>query len=351
MQAINRAFLLSLPFLIVSASCGSDGSKGGEAPSENDEETVMLGTVSEGLSSSAEDEKLLLPNMPYNSTILVDADGDINGCYFNSLYDKKLGLKEMLDFRYQRVGCSEDTCKQEFVTLSAVQYPVDSIRQNWMKNILGRYYYDVTRVLDIQVNGIKTSDNGEGEIVTENVGCKPYEGDLSDNGKTMFDYYQARVWVIGSKREADEHGPAGRFVNAIYHCWQSKEVSSWFVAYSTIEPQRSVHYLTSFDRRDGHLLTLTDILIEDYMAEFNDLLEEAARTRYYQLKNKKSNRIALVDDNDYSMGIQVTNVAFTQDGLAVSTGALPFDQWPSATHILIIPYEKINSLLLGRFRK
>ena len=42
---------------------------------------------------------------------------------------------------------------------------------------------------------------------------------------------------------------------------------------------------------------------------------------------------------------------FVEDGLAVSTGALPFDQVAQNTHILIIPYEKVNHLLVERFRR
>ena len=57
------------------------------------------------------------------------------------------------------------------------------------------------------------------------------------------------------------------------------------------------------------------------------------------------------NEGDYSALLDIKHVGFVEDGLAVSTGALPFDQVAQNTHILIIPYEKVNHLLVERFRR
>lgn len=291
------------------------------------------------------DDGLLIHSENCHEAILMDASDDI--CHAARSI---LAKNQNITYHYQRVGCKQDTCRQEIVCYSAVQYPKDSVLQQWMADVLANYYYDVTRQADIQVNGMKTEDNGDGEMVLKNTGCRPYQGILGDEGKSLFDYYQARVWVIGRDRE--EHGPVDRYGCTIYRCWQSSSLVSYFVGYSTDDPQLNTHYVCTFDRKTGHLLDLTDMVRADYMAELNELIAEAARTRHYRLLRSNNDELAIEAEGcDYASGIDIKSAAFTKDGLAISTGALAFDQWATATHILIIPYEKANELIEPRFRR
>lgn len=352
-KQLNRilALLLSMPLLILMA-CSDNQPKQEDSVTEDDGELVLEGTLENESAAEIDESGLCISSEPFNTTLLTDAYGDINAAFYSSLYNRKLSLQDVLSMHYHRVGCSSDTCRQEFNTLAAVQYPKDSIMQHWMAGVLGKFYFDATRGLDILVNGSQTEDSGEGETLLSNMGCRQYEGVLNDQGKSMFDYYQARVWVIGNKREAAVHGPSGRYSCIIYQCWQSHEISSWFVAYSTSETQWPSHYVCSFDRRDGRQLQLSDIVRDDCIAELNDLVIDAARSRHYLLINSKSSEVAVdAEECDYSSAIQINSVGFTADGLAVSTSALPFDQWPKASHILIIPYKLVNPLLQGRYRR
>ena len=333
-------------------ACGGEKQSDTNANSQAEgNETVHPGSASAALDHKV-DQGVLPTNQSYNTTILTDADGDINDSYYTSLYNARLGLKGFLDLHYHRVGCSSDTCHQEFITLAAVEYPQDTLLQHWMADILAHFYYDATRSLDGKVNGVVSANDSESETSGRSRGCAPYQGDLSDAGKAMFDYYQSRLWWVGKNREADEHGPSGRYLCTIYQCWQTQELSSWFVAYSTDDPITPTHAVVTFDRQDGHQLTLTEVINEDCRAEFQELLVEAAHGRYVHLRNSRSGRIAVEDNIDDNMAdIQPNQIGFTEDGLAVSTGALLFDQWPSATHILILPYDKVNPLMQEKFTK
>ena len=345
MQDISKRFILALPLLLV-LGCTPNAGNGDASDAQSSAETASLvvpDAVTDNLPSEA---ALAIGSEEYYTGILFDADGEV--CH-SARY--LLSKNESLVYHYQRVGCNSDTCKQEFVTYSAVQYPQDSILQTWMAGVLADYYYDVTRQLDILVNGQRTEDNGDGELELKNVGCRPYQGILCDAGKSLFDYYQARVWIIGRDRD-NVHGPAGRYGCAIYRCWQSSHVASYFVGFSTNDPQWPTHYVCSFDRQDGHRLDLTDVVLPEYIAEFNDLVVEAIRQRHYQLLHAKNCELAIEPEGcDYSSMLDVKAVAFVENGLAVSTGALAFDQWATATHVLIIPYEKINNILVARYRR
>lgn len=340
MLKIGRSATLSF-ILILLSSCQSsqEGSQEDNGASGTDVSVPEHSVV-----PMDKDQDLLIKSQPFYPAILLDADGDI--CNSARII---LHKNEQISFVYQRVGCNSDTCKQEIVTYSAIQYPSDAILQQWMADVLGAYYYDVTRELDILVNGEKIAVNADGEQEYQNKGCRPYEGILDDGGKSMFDYYQARVWLIGRDRE-DVHGPAGRYGSAIYRCWQSSKVVTYFVGYSTEEPQRPVHYVTSFDRKTGSQLSLVDVIKEDCMAEFNDLLLQAEAVRHQQLLKSNKNELAIEPSlGDYSLPSQINSVGFVGEGLAVSTGSLSFDQWATATHILIIPYEQVNDLLVEQY--
>lgn len=346
MKVMQSSFAKVNLFLSLIALTGCSNSQNHqENETSNEESGAAQIVVSETSVSGSDDAGLLIGNEPYSPQFVLDAEGNMNHVG-RSLFAKN----ELLKFHYQRVGCSSDTCKQEFVTYAAVQYPQDSLMQHWMADILSSYYYDVTCQLDIKLNGEKVEINNEGDSEYKNVGCRPYDGVLSDEGKSLFDYYQARVWVIGKERE-DEHGPEGRYGCAIYRCWQSKDVASYFVGYSTEEACLHMHCVLSFDRKTGRQLELTDLVKDEFISEFNELLTEAARTRHYQLL-KKSSDLSLEDgDCDYSALIQPTAVGLTQEGLAVSTGSLPFDQLSWATHILVLPYERVKHLLQERYRR
>lgn len=346
MQRINKYLSIVFPCLVLTG-CLS-GQADGNSQDTNSQNEAMQGpnqTVHVPEQPSEDDGKMIRREDCY-SLVLEDADGDVCNSARYILYKN-----EGLVYHYQRVGCTSDTCRQEFVTFSAVQYPQDSVLQVWMSEVLADYYYDVTRQLDIIVNGTKTEDNGDGEMVLQNVGCRPYQGILGDGGKSMFDYYQARVWVIGKGRDL-VHGPSGRYGCAIYRCWQSDDVASYFVGYSTDEPQWPVHYVCSFDRNDGHRLDVTDIIRAEYIAELQDLVADAARSRHYRLLHSKNCELAIESEPcDYSSVIDIKAVALGEAGLIVSTGALAFDQWASATHIMTIPYAKVNNLLEERYRR
>ena len=348
MQRIGTSSLLLLA-LFTWAGCSSQGNNSSETSSDASETTPEAASVVVSAPVD-QDEGLAIRSQDYVPRILLDAGGDIASTL---VIRTLLGNKEpIIETHFQRVGCSSDTCRQESVTFAAVEYPLDSLLQQWMADVLSHYYYDVTRELDIRVNGEKTQENGDGEMETLNRGCSPYQGIIGDGGREMFDYYQRRLWLIGRDRPADQHGPSGRYGCAIYRCWQSPKVASYFVAYSTEEPQRPVHYAVSFDRRTGRQLELTDVIRDDQLAELNDLLVDAARGRHYQLRRRNPDDLAIeAGDCDYSSDIQPTSVAFLEEGVAFSTGALPFDQWANATHILVIPYEKVRHLLVDQYSR
>lgn len=327
--------------LFVGCTAGSGGSNQAEDSSTDAASQVGVPSV-----QPDREADLMIGREPCCSVLLLDADGD-----FNHSARTMLSKNDVITYHYQRVACSSDTCRQEFVTYSAVEYPRDSVLQIWMADVLSHFYYDATRQIDVEVNGDQLEYNEDGEVVSLNTGCRPYEGILGDGGKTMFDYYQARMWVIGKGREADQHGPVGRYGCAIYRCWQSSDYVSYFVGYSTDEPQWPVHYVTTFNRSNAHPLDLTDIVNADNMAEFYDMVADAAHERHYRLLHSRNCELAIEPSvSDYASSIDIKAVGFVDEGLAVSTGALAFDQWAAATHVLIIPYEKVNALLLPQYR-
>lgn len=343
-MSTNHIFLLLTLVLTVTSCIGEGGTARNNssdliAADENAEVVVIE-------NNDNDEAGLAIRSESYIPTLLLDVGGNLNRSMRRLLRQNNL-----LQKHYQRVGCTMDTCKKEWVTYTAIQYPGDTVLQRWASNVVGHFYYDASRNLDIVVNGLKTEENGEGEMEVRNLGCEPYRGTLNDGGQAMFDYYKEYIWSIGKNRE-EEHGPEGRYGCIIYRCWQSKKVVSYFVAYSTDPKLGSTHYVTSFDRRSGKELSLTDILKEDYVAEFNDLVVEAARQRHFDLLRHNNEDLA-IDKNvgDYSSVSTIDHVGFVEEGLAVSTEALPFDQWAYATHILIIPYEKLDNLLVGTYKK
>lgn len=339
-STLRKALLLAS--ILTMVSCSSTETKQEERLSAEDELGVAEAVAPGELIVPDNDVagQMVIGSEPYSTSIVTDAEGNINRAV-----RVLVAKNNLLKTYYQRVGCSSDTCKQEFVTYTAIQYPKDEIMQTWAADIIGQYYQAATRQLDIKVNGEHFAENQDGEPELVNHGCHPYEGPLNDEGKAMFDFYQARVWVIGRDR-IDEHGPEGRYGCVIYRCWQSPQVASYFVAYSTEEPHMTVHSIISFDRRDGHQLEVNEVLREEYMNEFNELLVDAARSRHYSLlHNTRAEFSVEPGEVDYSGLIQPNAIGLTEEGLAVSTGALPFDQLAFSTHIFIIPYEKVNHLL------
>lgn len=343
MQISFRKALLLLSSLLC---VGCSSTQNGDGPSDDetsDAAPLRSVTVDDAASGN---RQLLIGSEDCYPVTLLDSEGNVN-----KEGRQKLSKNEALTFHYQRVGCNSDTCKREFVTYAAVQYPKDSILQSWMADILAQYYKDVTRLLDIKVNGGRIETNADGDVEYKNQGCRAYEGPLGGDGKEMWDYYQGRVWIIGRDRP-DEHGPEGRYGCFIYRCWQSPHLASYFAAYSTDETQTPLHCVVTFDRVSGQQLELDDVIREESLPEFNDLLADAASTRHFQLRNQKRDDLSIeLGECDYSSPIQPNAIGFTQEGLAVSTGALPFDQLAWATHVLIIPYEKINDLLKDPYRR
>ena len=335
------ALLLLLP--IVSA-CRDVTS--GDTSADDDDTFSPADSLAIVVPSESGDQHLLIGSDSYSPVILLDGSGNMS----HSLRPLLRGNK-LLTTHYQRVGCEEDTCRQEWVTFTAIQYPREAVLQAWVGRVIGRFYSEATRSLDIMVNGERSEMNDEGEMVLLNTGCPPYEGSLDDEGKAMFDYYRARVWALGKER-GSEHGPSGRYGCVLYRCWQSPEVVTCFVAYSTDVQQPPEHYTVSFDRRTGKELSFADIIKDDNVAELNDLVADASRQRHFELLHKKDSDLAVEKhEADYSSLIGINHVAFVDEGLAVCTGALPFDQWSHASHILVIPYEKVNYLLVERFRR
>lgn len=340
--SFRKALLLFSSLLCV----GCSSSNAGDAPNTDSEEPATTPIVVEEDSLAIGNEQLLIGSEACFPVTLLDSEGNVN-----KEGRQKLSKNEALTFHYQRVGCNSDTCKLEFVTYAAVQYPQDSVMQSWMAGILAQYYKDVTRMLDIKVNGGRIETNDDGDMEYKNQGCRPFEGSLANGGKEMWDYYQGRVWIIGRDRP-DEHGPEGRYGCFIYRCWQSPHLVSYFAAYSTDETRTPLHCVVTFDRVTGHQLDLDDIIREESLPEFNDLLADAAHSRHYQLRKSNNSDLSIErGDCDYSSPIQPNAVGFTQEGLSVSTSALPFDQLAWATHVLIIPYEKVNELLKEPYRR
>ncbi len=345
MFAPHNLIHLVLPlFLLASCTMSQD-----QNPAENTQTTAETTDDAASLVVNVPetmDENHVIRSESYFPEYIKDAVGNMSHATRSLLHKNKL-----VKYHYQRIGCNDEACKREWITFTAIQYPKDSVLQRWVADVLGRFYFDATRDLDIKVNGQDSEVNDDGEMVLKNTGCRPYSGILNDEGKAMFDYYQSYVWGI-SKNRVEEHGPSGRYGCAIYRCWQSNEIASYFVAYSTDVQHRSEHCVASFDRRTGKELSLTDILKDDYVAEFNDLVVDAARQRHFSLLHSKNNELAIDKvAGDYSSPVAIGHVGFVEEGIAVSTGALPFDQWAYSSHILIIPYEKVDNLLLDRFRK
>lgn len=345
MFALHHPLFLAIPMFILTCCSACQDNRSGDG----DQDAINLSDSSTStvvVPPKTNDEHLVISSDSYSPVILKDAEGNMSHATRSVLRKNSL-----VKTYYQRVGCNNDTCKQEWVTFTAIQYPKDTILQRWAAGVVGQFYYDASRVLDIKVNGQKSETNSDGEMVLLNTGCSPYSGELNDGGKAMFDYYQARLWVIG-KHRTEEHGPSGRYGCTIYCCWLSQEVASYFVAYSTEVQKPSEHYVVSFDRRTGKEMSFADIIKDDNVAELNDLVVDAARQRHYELLRSKNSELTIdKNEGDYSAMLDLNHVGFVENGLAVSTGALPFDQLAQATHILIIPYEKVNHLLVERFRR
>ena len=345
MFALHHPFFLAIPMFILAccSACRDNGSGDGDQDGMDMSDTSGSAVV---VPPKTNDEHLVISSESYSPIILKDAEGNMSHALRSVLRKNSL-----VKTYYQRVGCNNDSCKQEWVTFTAIQYPKDTILQRWAADVIGHFYFDASRDLDIKVNGQESETNPDGEMVLLNTGCPPYIGVLNDGGKAMFDYYQGRLWVIGKNR-TEEHGPFGRYGCTIYCCWLSQEVASYFVAYSTEVQQPSEHYVISFDRRTGKEMNFADIIKDDNVAELNDLVVDAARQRHYELLHSKNNELAIdKSEGDYSALLDIKHVGFVEGGLAVSTGALPFDQVAQNTHILIIPYEKVNHLLVERFRR
>ena len=345
MFALHHPFFLAIPMFILTCCSACQNNRSGDGD-QDDIDLSDSSTSTVVVPPKTDDEHLVISSDSYLPVILKDAEGNMSHATRSVLRKNSL-----VKTYYQRVGCNNDTCKQEWVTFTAIQYPKDTILQRWAAGVVGQFYYDASRVLDIKVNGQKSETNSDGEMVLLNTGCSPYSGELNDGGKAMFDYYQARLWVIG-KHRTEEHGPSGRYGCTIYCCWLSQEVASYFVAYSTEVQKPSEHYVVSFDRRTGKEMSFADIIKDDNVAELNDLVVNAARQRHYELLRSKNSELTIdKNEGDYSAMLDLNHVGFVENGLAVSTGALPFDQLAQATHILIIPYEKVNHLLVERFRR
>lgn len=345
MFALHHPFFLAIPMFILTCCSACQNNRSGDGD-QDDIDLSDSSTSTVVVPPKTNDEHLVISSDSYSPVILKDAEGNMSHATRSVLRKNSL-----VKTYYQRVGCNNDTCKQEWVTFTAIQYPKDTILQRWAAGVVGQFYYDASRVLDIKVNGQKSETNSDGEMVLLNTGCSPYSGELNDGGKAMFDYYQARLWVIG-KHRTEEHGPSGRYGCTIYCCWLSQEVASYFVAYSTEVQKPSEHYVVSFDRRTGKEMSFADIIKDDNVAELNDLVVDAARLRHYELLRSKNSELTIdKNEGDYSAMLDLNHVGFVENGLAVSTGALPFDQLAQATHILIIPYEKVNHLLVERFRR
>ena len=336
------SFVLSLFFLAACSTrqdnSGVDHPQGGTDVTDDGVTAVDESTV--------QDSGIVIQSEPYSTNILNDANGNISHAARSLLQKNKL-----VKTYYQRVGCKDADCKEEWVTFTAVQYPKDSVLQKWAAEVIGNFYFDATRDLDIKVNGERSETNDDGEMTLQNTGCRPYDGILNNGEKAMFDYYQSQIWLIGKNRE-EEHGPSGRYGCILYRCWQTPDIASYFVAYSTDVQQPSRHYVVSFDRRTGKELSFAEIIKDDYVAELNDLVVDAAHQRHRSLRHSKNTDLAIdKEEGDYTSLVPITHVGFVQNGLAVSTDALPFDQSAFASHILVIPYEKVNHLLLERFRR
>ena len=345
MFALHHPFFLAIPMFILTCCSACQNNRSGDGD-QDDIDLSDSSTSTVVVPPKTNDEHLVISSDSYSPVILKDAEGNMSHATRSVLRKNSL-----VKTYYQRVGCNNDTCKQEWVTFTAIQYPKDTILQRWAAGVVGQFYYDASRVLDIKVNGQKSETNSDGEMVLLNTGCSPYSGELNDGGKAMFDYYQARLWVIG-KHRTEEHGPSGRYGCTIYCCWLSQEVASYFVAYSTEVQKPSEHYVVSFDRRTGKEMSFADIIKDDNVAELNDLVVDAARLCHYELLRSKNSELTIdKNEGDYSAMLDLNHVGFVENGLAVSTGALPFDQLAQATHILIIPYEKVNHLLVERFRR
>lgn len=345
MFALHHPFFLAIPMFILTCCSACQDNRSGDGD-QDDIDLSDSSTSTVVVPPKTDDEHLVISSDSYLPVILKDAEGNMSHATRSVLRKNSL-----VKTYYQRIGCNNDTCKQEWVTFTAIQYPKDTILQRWAAGVVGQFYYDASRVLDIKVNGQKSETNSDGEMVLLNTGCSPYSGELNDGGKAMFDYYQARLWVIG-KHRTEEHGPSGRYGCTIYCCWLSQEVASYFVAYSTEVQKPSEHYVVSFDRRTGKEMSFADIIKDDNVAELNDLVVDAARQRHYELLRSKNSELTIdKNEGDYSAMLDLNHVGFVENGLAVSTGALPFDQLAQATHILIIPYEKVNHLLVERFRR
>lgn len=344
MQSILKYLALALFALLLNACFQQQENSSNEKAVADQSQTSP--DASSDRDSKATDPLLAISDEPCYGDLLLDADGNINYSARTILHKN-----ENLMFYYQRVGCNSDTCRQEIVTYAAIQYPKDSVLQCWLSQLLASFYADASRQSDILVNGANIVDNGEGDMEVVNKGCRPYEGILNDGGKSMFAYYQARMWTIGRDRES-AHGPAGRYGCMAYRCWQSRRVASYMVAYSTSDVNTVLHQVVSFDRRTGKQLELTDVVSEDGIAELYDLLAEEAQSRHYQLLRRNANDLAIEPGAcDYEGQLEITAVGLTQHGLAVSTTQLAFDQWANATHVLVIPYERLAGILTGEFVK
>lgn len=346
MHGLFRNLLLATTLFTVSGcTSGSANSAGADTSVGADSEATEPAVANAPAAQPAAD--LVISSEPCFAELPLDTDGDAHH-----------GVRSLLNrlstvsITYHRVGCSDDGCRDEITTYAAVQYPTDSVLQVWMADHLAHFYYDATQQADVLVNGERSNYTAEGEKTTLNTGCNAYDGILGDGGKQLFAYYQTRMWTIGRHREDDAHGPQGRYGCVIYRCWESPALASYLVAYSAGNESLPVHCVTTFDRHTAQPLELTDLIREDGLADFYDLLAEAARQRHASLLSDNPIRLAIDrEECDYSSSLDVKGIGLNAEGLVVAVGALAFDQWPKATHLLTIPYAEAALVLKDGVRR
>lgn len=345
MHALFQRIVFALSLLTLLSACKQADDNRQTVSSGNGATKAVAATQTSPVGSNPSTD-FVIGSQPCIKELLLDTDGKFHRSS-RGLYPRVKELKTT----YLRVGCNCDTCKQEITAYVAMQYPADSVVQYWMAEHVANYFYGVTRQADILIHGEHATYDEAGDKITTNTGCAPYEGVLDDEGKEMFLYYHSKLWTIGSS-ERRNHGPQRYYGCVIYRCWESQTMASYFVGYSNDNADCPVHLISTFDRRNGHHLDLTDIIREDCMADLNDLLVDAARERHAEVLQRNHQQLPdYSGESDYGTAIEIKELGLVEEGLAVSTGALPFDQWPGSTHILIIPYSKANLVLNDIYRR
>ena len=115
MFALHHPIFLAIPLFILTccSACRDNGSGDGDQDGLEESDTSGSAVV---VPPKTNDEHLVISSDSYSPIILKDAEGNMSHALRSVLRKNSL-----VKTYYQRVGCNNDSCKQEWVTFTAIQ--------------------------------------------------------------------------------------------------------------------------------------------------------------------------------------------------------------------------------------